>query len=44
MGISHVDRGNVLLCIVGEGGGRGVLNLLTEFDNPWCKILAMLPP
>ena len=39
MGISHVDHGNVLLCIVGE-----VLNLLTEFDNPWCKILAMLPP
>jgi hypothetical protein len=41
MGISHVNRGNVLLCIVREGGGRGVLNLLTEFDNPWCKILAI---
>ena len=40
MGISHVNCGNVLLYIVGEGG----LNLLTEFDNPWCKILTMLPP
>jgi len=23
MGISHVNRGNVLMCIVGEGGGGG---------------------
>jgi hypothetical protein len=26
MGISHVNRGNVLLCIVGRGGGPEPLN------------------
>jgi hypothetical protein len=25
------------------GGGRGVQDLLTELDKPWCQILAMLP-
>jgi hypothetical protein len=29
--------------MVGEGG-RGVRDLLTEFDKPWYKILAMPPP
>jgi hypothetical protein len=24
-------------------GGRGVQELLTELDKPWCKILALLP-
>ena len=25
------------------GRGRGVQDLLTELDKPWCKILALLP-
>ena len=31
MGISHVNCGNVVLCIVGE--------LLTEFGNPWSTLV-----
>jgi hypothetical protein len=34
--ISHVNCGNDLLYMVED--------LLIEFDKPWCKILAMLPP
>jgi hypothetical protein len=38
--ISHIKCGNDLLYIVG-GGDQ---DLLTEFDKPWCKVLAVPPP